>query len=100
MAKKARSTEKVKYGEAVEEIEHILESIDQDEIDIDDLSDKVERAVQLIRVCQDKLRATETRVNQALEGLQDLQDDDDSPAADEKTDAPSTSADGEEDLPF
>jgi exodeoxyribonuclease VII small subunit len=64
-----RKAESVRYGAAVEEIETILESIDRDEIDIDDLSEKVERAVQLIRVCQEKLRSTEMRVTEVLESL-------------------------------
>jgi exodeoxyribonuclease VII small subunit len=61
----------VRYGEAVEEIERILEAIDREEIDIDELSEKVERAVTLIRVCQEKLRATETRVTEVLAELEE-----------------------------
>ena len=61
----------IRYGDAVQEIETILESIDRDEIDVDDLSDKVERAVQLIRVCQHKLRATAARVQEVLEGIEE-----------------------------
>ena len=69
MAKKKKAEDEVRYGEAVQEIERILESIDGDEIDVDELSDKVERAVTLIRVCQEKLRATESRVTRILDDL-------------------------------
>ena len=65
----AAEEESVRYGEAVEEIERILESIDRDQIDVDDLSVKVERAVNLIRVCEKKLRSTEMRVREVLADL-------------------------------
>ena len=69
--KKKKATSQVPYGEAVREIETILESIDRDEIDIDELSVKVQRAVDLIEVCRDKLRATEVQVNEVLAGLEE-----------------------------
>ena len=77
--RKKRSSEKppaedaeasIPYGEAVEELDQILESIDRDEVDVDELSQRVERAVQLIRICQGKLRATEQRVSEVLLDLE------------------------------
>ena len=59
----------VKYGAAVEEIEQILASIDRDEIDLDELGQKVERAVELLKVCRAKLKATDARVTQVLKDL-------------------------------
>jgi exodeoxyribonuclease VII small subunit len=59
----------VRYGAAVAEIEQILASIDRDEIDIDELSQKVERAVELLKVCRAKLRATELRVTEVLKDV-------------------------------
>lgn len=59
----------VRYGAAVAEIEEILASIDRDEIDVDELGQKVERAVELLKVCRAKLKATEARVTQVLEDL-------------------------------
>jgi exodeoxyribonuclease VII small subunit len=67
----------VKYGAAVEEIERILASIDRDEIDLDELGQKVERAVDLLKICRAKLKATEARVTEVLKDL----------AAEEETDA-------------
>jgi exodeoxyribonuclease VII small subunit len=57
----------VRYGAAVAEIEQILASIDRDEIDIDELSQKVERAVELLKICRARLKATELRVTQVLQ---------------------------------
>ena len=59
----------VKYGAAVDEIEQILASIDRDEIDLDELGQKVERAVDLLKVCRAKLKSTEARVTQVLKDL-------------------------------
>lgn len=79
----------VRYGAAVAEIEQILASIDRDEIDIDELSQKVERAVELLKVCRAKLRATELRVTEVLkdvvpedeEGVEDDDSEDDAKEA-------------------
>ncbi|MBM4016215.1 MAG: exodeoxyribonuclease VII small subunit [Planctomycetes bacterium] len=59
----------VRYAAAVEEIEALLASIDRDEIDVDELAAKVERAVQLLKVCRAKLKATEARVVAVLKDL-------------------------------
>jgi exodeoxyribonuclease VII small subunit len=61
----------VKYGAAVTEIEQILASIDRDEIDLDELGAKVERAVDLLKVCRAKLKATEARVVKVLKDLEE-----------------------------
>ena len=63
----------VRYADAVLEIERLLASIDRDEVDVDELGQKVERAVALLKVCRAKLRATEARV---VEVLKDLDEDD------------------------
>jgi len=103
MAKKAQSQKTaadVKYGEAVAEIEQILESIDQEEIDIDDLAAKVARAVTLIQVCQERLRATEASVVQALEGLEELPEEAPAETAAPEAPEPAPADEEEDDLPF
>lgn len=77
----------VRYAAAVEEIEQLLASIDRDDIDVDELATKVERAVQLLKVCRAKLKATEARV---VEVLKDLDADD--AAADAAADAAESAA--------
>jgi exodeoxyribonuclease VII small subunit len=87
----------VRYGAAVAEIEQILASIDRDEIDIDELSQKVERAVELLKVCRAKLRATELRVTEVLKDVtpeDEEAEDADSPNAND--DEKSTSRDADE----
>jgi len=59
----------VRYAAAVAEIEQLLASIDRDEVDLDELSTKIERAVNLLAICRAKLKATEARVTEVLKNL-------------------------------
>src|SRR5262249_36885696 len=80
----------VRYGAAVAEIEQILASIDRDEIDIDELSQKVERAVELLKICRARLKATELRVTQVLQEVaaeKEEEDDEDEAEASDAGDA-------------
>jgi len=80
----------VRYGAAVAEIEQILASIDRDEIDIDELSQKVERAVDLLKICRARLKATELRVTQVLKDVAAGAPDDEDDEDDENDDAHGT----------
>jgi len=84
----------VRYGAAVAEIEQILASIDRDEIDIDELSQKVERAVELLKVCRAKLRATELRVTEVLKDV--TPEDEEVEDSDANDDEESTSRDADD----
>ena len=46
---------KISYGEAIAEIEEIIRKIEQEELDVDELSDKVKRVSFLINYCREKL---------------------------------------------
>jgi exodeoxyribonuclease VII small subunit len=59
----------ISYTEAIEELETIVAEIEQGEITIDTLSEKVKRASELIRICKEKLTATEEDVNKILGDL-------------------------------
>lgn len=65
MAKKELS-----YKEAVLEIEEILHQIEDDELDIDILSDKVKRVSVLIKLCKKKLHQTENEVQKILDDIE------------------------------
>lgn len=62
-------SEEIKYTEAFEELQNIVSEIEQGEISVDELSEKVKRAAFLIKICQDKLSSTEENVNQILKEL-------------------------------
>ena len=58
------------YTEAFEELQEIVSEIEGGDISVDQLSDKVKRAALLIKICKDKLKATEGDVNQILKELE------------------------------
>ena len=62
-------TLKTSYTEAYEELQQIVSELEQGEISIDLLSEKVKRASELIAVCKQKLYATELDVKQVLKTL-------------------------------
>jgi len=57
------------YKEAVAEIEDILEQLENEELDVDDLTVKVKRVAQLLRFCKDKLTGTEKEVQNIIEDM-------------------------------
>lgn len=62
--------EKITYTEAFEELQLIVSEIEQGEISVDDLSDKVKRAALLIKICKTKLSTTEEDVSKILKELE------------------------------
>jgi exodeoxyribonuclease VII small subunit len=64
-------SKEIKYTEAFEELQQIVADIEDGEISVDELSVKVKRASELIKVCKKKLTSTEEDVNQILKELED-----------------------------
>ncbi len=62
---------KINYSEAIEELENIVAEIENEDISVDELSEKVKRASELIRICKNVLFKTETEVNSILQEMQD-----------------------------
>ena len=60
---------KISYTEAIQELEAIVTEIEEGEITIDTLSEKVKRASELIKICKAKLTATEEDVSKILEDI-------------------------------
>ncbi len=65
----ARKKTSFVYSEAANELETILSEIESGDADIDELSDKVERAAGLIKNCREALSGTELRVRKVVEEL-------------------------------
>lgn len=63
------ATKKVTYKEAITEIEEILEKIENEELDVDELSEQVNRVSVLIGICKDKLHKTEAEVEKILNDM-------------------------------
>lgn len=56
------STDDIGYADAMTELDSILAELDDDAIDIDVLSERVERAAELIAVCRNRISAAQQRV--------------------------------------
>lgn len=63
------ATKKVTYKEAILEIEEILKKIEDEELDVDELSDYVSRVSVLIGICKEKLHKTEVEVEKILRDM-------------------------------
>ena len=59
--------EKINYDAAVAEIEEILEKIEEGDLGVDELAEKVNRVSQLLKICRDRLHATEEQINKILD---------------------------------
>lgn len=60
----------ITYTEAIEELEIIVSEIENASIGVDELSEKVKRAAELIKFCRSKLTATEKEVGSILKSLE------------------------------
>ncbi|MBR5729200.1 MAG: exodeoxyribonuclease VII small subunit [Prevotella sp.] len=56
-----------KYEEAFAELQSIVSKMENDELDIDQMSEQLKRAQQLIRFCKDKLTKTEEEIKKILD---------------------------------
>ena len=63
------TTKKITYQKAVEEIEDILSKIENEELDVDELSDQVKRVSTLIKICKEKLFKTQEEVERILDEI-------------------------------
>ena len=62
--------DQINYSDAFEELQRIVTEIEHGEISVDELSQKVKRATELIKICKTKLTTTEEDVNKILKDLE------------------------------
>ena len=60
------SKEEMKYEKAVSELEEIVDKMERDELDIDQLSEQLKRAKDLVKLCKDKLTKTDEEIKKLL----------------------------------
>lgn len=65
------TNKKPTYKEAVKEIEEILDKIENNGLDVDDLSKNVRRVAELLRFCKDKLHKTEEEIENILKSIEE-----------------------------
>lgn len=58
------------YADAMAELDSILGELNDDNIDIDVLSERVERAAHLISVCRNRIGSAQARVAEIVETLE------------------------------
>jgi exodeoxyribonuclease VII small subunit len=63
-------TDNLTYKNAFMELQQIVTDLEEGEVNVDELSEKVKRATLLIAVCKSKLTETEEDVNKILKDLE------------------------------
>ena len=58
---------KSKYEDAVKQLEQIVQQMETGELDIDQLSEQLKKAQQLIKLCREKLSKTEKEIEEILD---------------------------------
>lgn len=58
--------EKIKYEQAVAELEQIVAQMEAGELDLDTLTVKLKRAQELIKLCNDRLTKTDKEIQKIL----------------------------------
>jgi exodeoxyribonuclease VII small subunit len=62
---------KLSYKEAMREIEEIVAKLENNQLDIDELSENVKKVSELIAFCKSKLHETEEEVEKILNAIAD-----------------------------
>lgn len=57
----------MKYEEAIQELERIVSQIEKNELDIDQLTERLKDAQKLIKLCKDKLYKTDVKIKAMLD---------------------------------
>lgn len=65
MAKKEQT-----YGEAMKELQEIMQAVENEELDVDVLMEKVKKAAQLIKFCKEKLTKTNEEIQKVLDNIE------------------------------
>ena len=63
------ASKKFSYKAAMQEISAIVQRIENEEIDVDELSAQVKKASELIRQCKSKLKNTGSELENIIENL-------------------------------
>lgn len=70
--------EELTYASAIAELENIVKGIESGEVDVDVLAERLKRATELIKFCNDRLKGTQEAVSKILVDMEGADKDDDS----------------------
>lgn len=65
-----KANEKISYESAIKELENIVKGIENKDVSVDELIEKVKRAVFLIKHCKEKLQTTDSEIKKVLEEIE------------------------------
>ncbi len=63
--------DELRFGQAMERLEGILRRIEEEEVDIDELGERVKEATRLIELCRAKIRKADLEVTQIVQALEE-----------------------------
>ena len=59
--------DKINYESAVKELEEIVRKMENDQLDIDSMTEQLKKAQQLVKICKDRLVQTDEEIKRILE---------------------------------
>lgn len=62
--------EELKFQDALAELERIVAAIEDEDVDLDELAERVDRAATLIQFCRERIDTTQSRVRRIIDGLE------------------------------
>lgn len=65
------SIDDIGYAAALEELENILGELEESDVDVDVLAERVARASELIRVCRERIGNAKMQIEKVVAGLED-----------------------------
>ena len=68
--KASASSEDISFEDAVEKLDSIVEEMESDDLPLDKMLVCYEEGAKLVKLCEEKLKAAETRITQLEENLE------------------------------
>jgi exodeoxyribonuclease VII small subunit len=68
-------TEEIGYADAMHELDDILEELERDDLDVDVLATRVQRASELIQLCRARIARAQADVDRVVTDLESLERD-------------------------
>ena len=65
-------TDEIGYGDAMRELDDILEELERDDLDVDVLAARVQRASELIQLCRGRIARAQADVDRVVTDLEAL----------------------------
>jgi exodeoxyribonuclease VII small subunit len=62
--------DQIAYGDAISELEAIVAGLEDTDVDVDVLADRVARAAELIKLCRDRIARTRIDVERVVADLE------------------------------